>query len=275
MTKSTATAAVPAAKINTLVPGVHRESCDRPSCTGCAPVHLTAPVPATANEESTMITVQTLPESIVTDLIDGTSESYANAEPKIKSAVRSAIEKMIKDALRTRDFADAATAQDALDLAVASKITKTAESVDYTALLADKIHSFQVAASLLADLGSPEGTEVDMDRLATLLADRPSSSATLAGITLAESVRLSRTRSESRVDLQAHVTQALAILDRPSGTFLKISEIAKVHTEAAPEGLPSQGALAARLFPSSGTCTLTGVVPADATATAPKGLLVA
>lgn len=41
-------AAAPAQQVNVLVPGQHRDSCDRPGCTGCAPIHLTRTTTPTA-----------------------------------------------------------------------------------------------------------------------------------------------------------------------------------------------------------------------------------
>ena len=206
--------------------------------------------------------------------VNGDLAPFATADGPTKRAVKINVEKSIKDALRAKEYEVAGDLQDVLDAMIDFKITKASTEVDVTALLADKINSFQVATLMLATFGAPDGSEVDMERLLVLIDEEPASeSAVLAGIALAESVKITRTaRSESRVDLAAHVAEVISAHE--SGTFLKISEVAKVSTEAAPNGLPSQGALAARLFPTSGDCTLAGVEPVAATSTSPKGLRV-
>lgn len=225
--------------------------------------------------ESTATVATATLTSIFESAVNGDLAPFATADAATKRAVRAEVERSIKDALRTKEYEVAGDLQDTLDALLAAKITKGESApVDYTQALADKINSFQVATLMLATFGAPDGSAVDMERLLTLIDEEPASlDATLAGIALAESVKITRTvRSESRVDLAAHVAEVISAHE--SGTFLKISEVAKVSTEAAPNGLPSQGALAARLFPTSGDCTLAGVEPVPATSTSPKGLRV-
>lgn len=63
-----------------------------------------------------------------------------------------------------------------------------------------------------------------------------------------------------RKDVAKHVTEAFA--DKASGDFLKISEISNFTSEEyGPNDHPSQGAVSARLFPTSGKCTIEGVEP--------------
>lgn len=62
-----------------------------------------------------------------------------------------------------------------------------------------------------------------------------------------------------RRDVAVHIENAFA--DKPSGTFLKISEIRAVPSDEYGDDAPSAGAVSARLFPASGKCTVAGVVP--------------
>lgn len=62
-----------------------------------------------------------------------------------------------------------------------------------------------------------------------------------------------------RRDVAKHILNAFA--DKPSGTFLKISEIRAVQSDEYGTDAPSAGAVSARLFPASGKCTVEGVIP--------------
>lgn len=228
--------------------------------------------------ESTVTLAQAVTvEAIITQARStGLTSLFTQAEPATKRAVRKALTESIKEALRGKKFEEAGELSDLDEVFEAVKINKTAESpkIDFTQVLADKINSYKVAAIMLAEFGAvlPGVSEIDAERLATLTSGEASVEAVLAGISLAESVKISATvRSTERTDLAAHLAEVIA--DVEPGTFLKISEVAKVRTAAAPNGLPSQGALAARLF-AEGGCTLDGVEPVEATSSTPKGLRV-
>lgn len=206
--------------------------------------------------------------SIFESAVNGDLSAYTSAEQGTKSKVRAQVEKSIKEALRAKEFETAGDLQDVLDSLVSAKISKESAKIDFAQVIADKIANLRLAADML-ESGAivPEGIEpesvVDLaTKITAALADKEAA-------TKIASAKI--TKSSDRVDIEAHVAEVIA--DVESGTFLKISEVAKVRTEAAPEGLPSQGALAARLF-AKGGCTLDGVEPVEATATAPKGLRV-
>lgn len=210
---------------------------------------------------------------IAADLLSGVSESYSSAEQGIKSKVRSTLDKIVKDSLRSRAFDEATAAQDALDLATSTSKIKAAKEIDYSALLADRVEALLGAAAAIMAGHLPEGIDEDMIdwdvvNEAARKVERDVWEPTESMIKVAKA---KITKSTDRVDIEAHVAEVIA--DVEPGTFLKISEVARVRTEAAPEGLPSQGALAARLF-AKGGCTLDGVEPVEASATAPKGLRV-
>lgn len=72
-----------------------------------------------------------------------------------------------------------------------------------------------------------------------------------------------------RKDIGKHIREAFA--EAENGTFLTIAEIAKFKSTEYPDSPPSQGAVSARLFPSSGKCTVEGVEPVDKDGSNPKG----
>lgn len=72
-----------------------------------------------------------------------------------------------------------------------------------------------------------------------------------------------------RRDTAVHIEQVFADLE--PGTFLKVSEIAKAKSAEYGDDEPSQGAISARLFPSSGNCTVPGVEPVEKTDDNPRG----
>lgn len=69
-----------------------------------------------------------------------------------------------------------------------------------------------------------------------------------------------RVGSGERKNIGDHIRQAFS--DQESGTFLTVAEIRKFEsTEYASDNPPSAGAISARLFPTSGKCTLDFVTP--------------
>lgn len=72
-----------------------------------------------------------------------------------------------------------------------------------------------------------------------------------------------------RRDVGKHIASAFAGVE--SGTFLSVAAIAKHKSEEYGDDHPSQGAVQARLFPTSGKCTVEGVVPQDRTDDTPRG----
>ncbi|MBN1091957.1 DUF262 domain-containing protein [Blastococcus sp. TML/M2B] len=69
-------------------------------------------------------------------------------------------------------------------------------------------------------------------------------------------------RSEAtRRDIGAHIVSAFAGL--PEGAFLTVREIRAHRSDEYGDEFPSAGAISARLFPSSGRCTVPGVEPGE------------
>lgn len=73
------------------------------------------------------------------------------------------------------------------------------------------------------------------------------------------SVRSSTVGDGVRRDIAKHIASAFAGVDE--GTFLTVAEIRKHTSEEYGDNPPSAGAISARLFPSSGKCTVEGVEP--------------
>lgn len=62
-----------------------------------------------------------------------------------------------------------------------------------------------------------------------------------------------------RRDIAKHISSAFAGVE--SGTFLTVAEIKNHTSEEYGENSPSAGAISARLFPTSGKCTVEGITP--------------
>ena len=67
--------------------------------------------------------------------------------------------------------------------------------------------------------------------------------------------------TSARRDIGAHIASAFAEL--PDGTFLTVREIRRHRSDEYGDEFPSAGAISARLFPSSGRCTVPGVEPGE------------
>lgn len=100
-------------------------------------------------------------------------------------------------------------------------------------------------------------TVADSDR--NLRPDRTTSEQEVSRSTSPAAPMGDRKRSGRR-DIGKHIVQVFE--DLPDGAFLTISAIAKRPTQEYPEASASPGAVSARLFPSSGRCTVPGVTPA-------------
>lgn len=68
-----------------------------------------------------------------------------------------------------------------------------------------------------------------------------------------------RTSGKHRGDIAAHIVSAFD--EASPGTFLTVGEIRTHRSEEYGNEFPSSGAIAARLFPASGRCTVPGVEP--------------
>jgi hypothetical protein len=67
------------------------------------------------------------------------------------------------------------------------------------------------------------------------------------------------TFSGERRDIAKHIQQAFE--SKEEGDFLSVAEIKNFHSDEYGDSSPSAGAISARLFPTSGKCTVEGVTP--------------
>lgn len=196
-----------------------------------------------------------------TEVTFATVEEYRAADAKGKAAIRNAAKAAMKAAVKAGDIAGAMAAQAAEDSYTSDKPAKV--TVDPYAVLAHRIQTLRTAAEWL-ESGAvlPDGLTIegdfDADRLTEALGNVEEdldSVAKVAGHKL--------TRSGTRSDVGAAIEAAFD--DLPKGTFLTVQEITNKMS------LPSSGAVAVRLFPKKGKCTVKGVTPVAGTATSPKG----
>jgi len=100
------------------------------------------------------------------------------------------------------------------------------------------------------------------DRLVALLEARPADAgAPLAPRPVEDDAVPPGRATSGRRDIGAHIASAFAGL--PDETFLTVREIRRHRSDEYGDEFPSAGAISARLFPSSGRCTVTGVEPGE------------
>lgn len=153
--------------------------------------------------------------------------------------------------------------------------TKAAPAVSQTQLYADKIAALRLGLQL-AEANVPEGVDANWENLITGDLDKAQSllefisteqadDATEPEVSAVEraAVKFATGRGPrkagrpsgtpyqgTRRDVAAHIVNAFA--DKPSGTFLSISEIKSTPSEEYGSDSPSSGAISARLFPRGG-----------------------
>jgi hypothetical protein len=194
--------------------------------------------------------------------LNGDTAPYVAADTSTKAKVRSYFQNAANTALASGDFDTAKTMVTALNAVKGSKASAPKSDVDFTQVLADKITELSLAAVILRSLVEISDLDIDTERLNELLttgkltdANRESATKLVASIKLG-----SGTRAPSS-NLQASLDAATF----EKGNFYTVAQITKAAE------LPSAGAVAARLFPASGTCTLVGWVPVERTATSAQG----
>lgn len=191
---------------------------------------------------------------------DLVTAAYDAADTKGKAALRKIVKDGADTAVRNLDGVTAFTYKALAALLVAPSAKP---EVDLVQVVAERVVALQLAATAITSGKAfpVDGVPADQvtERVLAMLAD--------SGKTIPESVyesaakialaKISTGTKAAGGDIAAHIQQALAILGRPA----KVSEIANVHTEAYPNGAPSDGAVSVRLFPTKGDCTVPGVVP--------------
>jgi hypothetical protein len=204
-----------------------------------------------------MTTTNTYP-SDMTD-VAAWNTAYADADKINKAAMRSHVKSIMMAAIDALDMDAAHAAKSILD---GFTSVRPKSIFDATAAHADKINSLRAAVHrAIAD--AHNASDVDRDRLADMIVGDYTDDHAARGTKIANGVSVrSGDRAPGR-DLSAVFADIVATVE--PGTFMTVAEITKWGE------LPSSGAVAARLFPASGVCTVPNVTPCPATATAPRG----
>lgn len=197
-----------------------------------------------------------------------TVEAYRAADPKGKGKIRANVQKAANAAVMAMD-AEAAANHLATLAALTTSHKSAKVEVDPKQVIAQRVADLERAAHLLRT-GAVVPTDLDAEwtdedfvggflNLTDVEADETNASK-IAGTKI---TRTTQTRS-----IQQVIDNAFEDLDE--GDFLTVAQIrAKGQWEGY---VPSDGAIAARLFPKSGDCTLDGVEPTEAVAGgAPRG----
>jgi hypothetical protein len=199
---------------------------------------------------------------IVADVISGDLSSYQAATPGDKTRTRTALNSALVDAMTSGSMDLGATIAQAIRTVTESgPAAKAPVEVDYRTLLSGRIANLRAAADLLeSGHVRPEGFPVGVE-----VADLPVVEFDTEVSSKIASAKISRVTM--RNSIEAVIERAFDGLQ--SGDFLTVAQIRKAGT--TDDYTPGDGAIAARLFPSSGNCTLTTVVPVDATSTHARG----
>lgn len=184
-----------------------------------------------------------------------TLADYQAADGATKRSMQAAAKVEMRRALGNDEFPLAKSISQAIDSWVPAKAPKV--ETDWQNLVALRVANLRHAAYLIevgetVPAGVPEGFEFSIPE--EYVHDEE------ASVKIAN-VKVGNSKAAAS-DLQAAFDEVFA--DREVGDFLTCQEITNLA------GLPSSGAVAARLFAESG-CTLTGVTPVAATATTARG----
>lgn len=191
---------------------------------------------------------------------ESTVAKYRAGSRSVKMTIRSLVQNAMNDAVMRGDII--AANQHRVTLAACTTTTeKTAPN--YGDILARRVATLRYAADLI-ESGAviPDGMP---DDVACGVVSGDTFVAVVADANAMASAKITRS---ARHDIDGVFDRAFDGM--PSGSFLTVAEIAA--RGAIDDYRPSNGAVAARLFPRSGNaCTLVGYTPVAATATTPVG----
>lgn len=162
-----------------------------------------------------------------------TVAAYAVADRKGKAAIRTKLDREMRAALGAGDFATAQAHHATISALAPARAEK--EGPDYAQALADRIATLRLAADFLESgarqpAGFPEGWEHPEEL--------PKPGLVADAATVLASAKL--TRATDRSDISAAIVAAVSDTDE----WLTMTQVANK------QGLPSSGAVAARLFPT-------------------------
>lgn len=207
---------------------------------------------------------------IVTDALNGDFASYIAANVSYKANVRKALNDALHSSVDNLDMEGATRAKAAIEGCKGSKAAKVATPVNHTETVLNRANALITAGIALlrgeaVPTGiNPEDVDFSDNQAVQDFLDNTDWSvipgnADEKDITAIATHKV--TKSTERVDIAAHI--AKVIEGAESGTFFSVRRIASTSTEFAPNGCPSDGAVAMRLFPQKGETTLKGVKPVN------------
>lgn len=218
---------------------------------------------------------------IVANALNGDTSGYIGADVTIKANVRKALNTGRDAAIDAMDLETAIAYKTAITACVGAKAAKSGEPVNHTEIVANRAFTLIAAGiALFRGEATPTGInpeDVDFsdnsdirDILDVLDGSYIPDTVDNKDITAIATQKV--TKSDVRVDIGAHI--AKVIEGAATGTFFSVRHIARTSTDVAPNGCPSDGAVAMRLFPQKGDCTLIGTLPIKPVTTPVKGLIV-
>lgn len=238
--------------------------------TAVKPDNTTEPVsPTKADVQSKKVKVDYSDDAAV-------QAAYASADQKGKAAIRAELKALVTKAIMADSDIVAAKRLNSLIDSLKTSPTKSVKEIDYGLTVAKRIASLRIA---LQDLesgtvhGLPEGVELDIEDVVNTALELSATDVSDLHVELVESAKTFSTvkfGNSARRDIAAHISEWAASVE--SGTFGSVQTIANFRSAEYGTDGPSSGAVAARLFPRTGVCTLTdNVSPVESTATSPRG----
>lgn len=166
----------------------------------------------------------------------------------------------------TETFVNQAAALALADVLVKSNVPEGVEDTWFdqvNALVSSSTDAAQQYSAWLKSEAEDKGDEPEVS--AVIKAAVKLSQGKSARVPRAAGTSSGSTYTGERRSVAAHILNAFA--DVESGAFLTIAKIRSTKSEEYGEDVPSAGAISARLFPSSGKCTIEGITPG----TSPEG----
>lgn len=223
-----------------------------------------------------------VPEALLTSA----QTEYRNLDGlKAKNAAKKLVEERMREAMNQRDISSARAFMLVSDnLTAGASASKEKAPADPKEAFLQRYTSLVLAAQLVAE-EAPEGVDPASVNVEDLLesakalrayeaneaedkGDAPEASPVVkAAVKLATGKsarvgggsRAGSTFTGERRDIGKHIAEAFASVE--AGQFLTVAEIRKFKSEEYGDNPPSAGAISARLFPTSGKCTVEGVEP--------------
>lgn len=207
------------------------------------------------------------PEAVADKIV----AEYASADRSGKAKIRKAVNDAMLEAVTKLDVTSAAYHKSVLDRLV-TVATKSSVPVDPRTALVIRIAALRAAADGLesgAFVPATTGDESPINVADLSLSDYVMTDADKAVVTdYAGRIGRERlVRTGRRNSLTDHIADAVRALGA-DGSVVTVRAIATFKSDSLPDGAPSDGAIAARLFPmrdgKASACTVPGIVPVDA-----------